>query len=102
MELWEILVPTISNEGVPYRTRFHKVWDKNVYSITGGLTIHTPAKGRWVSPTGELFAERMIPVRVACTREQILEILEMTMVYYDQLATMAYKVSEDVIIIDRK
>jgi hypothetical protein len=71
-----------------------------VYAITGGLTILSPAKGRWVCPAGNLFAERMIPVRVACTREQVTEILKMTMKYYDQKAVMGYKVSEDVIILN--
>ena len=96
--LWEILVPTISNDGKPYRTRFHKVWDRKVYEISGGLTILTPAKGRWISPEGTLFAERMIPVRIVASREQIDKIIDFTMKYYDQLAVMAYKVSEEVII----
>lgn len=100
MELWEVLVPTVSNDGKPFRTRFHKQWDAKVYAITGGLTILSPAKGRWVCPAGNLFAERMIPVRVACTREQVTEILKMTMKYYDQKAVMGYKVSEDVIILN--
>jgi hypothetical protein len=98
IELWEVLVPTVSNEGKPYRTRFHKVWDKKVYEITGGVTILPPAKGKWVSPDGELFAERMIPVRIACSRKQIKTILPMTAKYYDQLAVFAYKISEEVIV----
>lgn len=89
MELWEILVPTVSNEGVPFRTRYHKLWDKKVYEITNGLTILSPAKGRWVSPSGNLFAERMIPVRIACNREQITRILKTTMEFYNQEAVMA-------------
>ena len=97
--MWEIMVPTLKNDGVtPFRTKYHKIWDKKVYDITGGLTILTPAKGRWVSEDGTLFAERMIPVRIACTREQINKIIDVTMDYYDQLAIMAYKISEEVII----
>lgn len=102
MELWEVLVPTISNEGVPFRTRFHRIWDAKVYKITGGMTIHMPTKGRWVAPDGTLFAERMIPVRIACNREQIVEILKMTMEFYGQLAVMGFKVSEDVIILNKE
>lgn len=98
MEMWEILVPTITNEGKPIKTKFHKVWDMKVYSITNGLTILTPTKGKWVSPTGTLFSERMIPVRIACTAEQIIQIIDMTKVYYNQIAIMAYKISEQVII----
>jgi hypothetical protein len=91
-ELWEILVPTVSNEGKPYRTRYHRVWDAKVRAITNGLTICPPVKGQWVSD-GNLFRERMIPVKIACTREQIDVIINMTMKYYDQLAVMAYRVS---------
>lgn len=98
MELWEILVPTQSNDLKPFRTRYHKVWDKKVYEITGGLTIHMPTKGKWVSPSGTLFSERMIPVRIACTREQIEKIIQLTLKYYDQEAVMAYRISDEVII----
>jgi len=97
--LWEILVPTIHRvDGKPITTKYHRVWDKKVYEITKGITILTPAKGKWVCPEGGLFEERMIPVRIACTREEIETIIDMTIKYYDQLAVMAYKVSEEVII----
>ena len=97
-EMWEILVPTVHNNGKPIKTRFHRVWDKRVYQITGGLTILTPTKGKWVCPAGGLFEERMIPVRVACTRKEIDAIIDVTIKYYDQKAVLAYKVSDEVII----
>lgn len=97
-ELWEIFVPTIFNNGTPIRTKYHKAWDKKVYDVTGGLTILMPTKGKWVSPNGDLFHERMIPVRIACNHEQIMQIVKMTCEYYDQLAIMAYKISDEVII----
>jgi len=103
MELWEILVPTVRRVGgKPYRTRFHRVWDAKVRALTGGLTILRPAIGQWISPDGELFKERMIPVRIACSREQITTIIDFTLVYYDQLAVMAHKVSDEVILQHRK
>jgi hypothetical protein len=97
-EMWEILVPTIRNDGKPIRTRYHRVWDMKVNEITGGMTILTPTKGKWVCPEGNLFEERMIPVRIACTREQIDKIVDMTLEYYDQKAVLAYRVSEEVIL----
>lgn len=97
--MWEILVPTVRRVGgKPYTTRYHRVWDGMVREITGGLTILTPAKGQWVSPDGELFVERMIPVRIAATREQIGKVIDLTLSYYDQLAVLCYKVSDEVII----
>jgi hypothetical protein len=98
--MWEILVPTIHREtGRPIKTRFHKVWDKEIYGITKGLTITKPTIGKWVSDENELFEERMIPVRIACTRDEILEIMRITKKYYNQLAVICYKISEEVIML---
>jgi hypothetical protein len=95
--LWEILVPTVRNDGRPIRTRYHRVWDAKVRVISGGLTIMPVAKGQWVYKE-ELFEERMIPVRIIATEAEMEEIIEMTMEYYDQLAVLAYKVADKVIL----
>lgn len=124
--MWEILVPTEKRIKTPmprpedgwgddvvgaleywqrrnaYTTRYHRVWDEKVRAITGGLTILTPAKGQWISPDGELFVERMIPVRIVATRAQIEQIIEMTMGYYDQLAVLCFKIGDEVILRNRK
>lgn len=94
--LWEILVPTVRNDGRPIRTRFHRVWDAKVRDISGGLTIMNATKGQWVGQDDELFDERMIPVRIIANEEQINEIIKLTIEYYDQQAVLAYKVSDDV------
>lgn len=96
--MWEILVPTERPDGRPIKTRFHRVWDKRVYDMCGGLTILNATKGKWVCPKGELYAERMIPVRVVATRAQINKIIDFTLDYYEQLAVLAYKVSDEVIL----
>lgn len=109
--MWEILVPCEMRRGkahpgktetMPIKTRYHRVWDEKVRAITGGLTILPPAKGQWVSPSGELFAERMIPVRIVATWSEIQQIIDMTMDYYNQEAVLAYVVSNQVIIKHRK
>jgi hypothetical protein len=94
--MWTILVPTVSNDGKPYRTRYHRVWDTKVRAITNGLTIMPPTKGQWVCPEGRLYAERMIPVMFAATEAECEEIMKMTKGYYDQLAVMAWEVSTKV------
>tara|TARA_S200002703_G_scaffold149892_1_gene147844 strand:+ start:955 stop:1194 length:240 start_codon:yes stop_codon:yes gene_type:complete len=71
------------------------VWDEKVRSIAGGLTILKPAVGQWVSPDNELFKERMIPVRIMCTREEIKQIIDYTIKYYEQEAVLAYCVSQE-------
>ena len=100
VSMWEILVPTEKRlePGKYYTTRYHRVWDAKVRELTGGLTILTPSRGQWVSPDGTLYHERMIPVRIAATREQINQIIDMTLTYYDQLAVMCYKISDEVIV----
>lgn len=97
--LFEILVPTVRRiDGKGIRTRYHRVWDRKVEAISGGLTILTPVgKGIWVHE-GETIRERMIPVRVMCTRRQIDQIIDLTLEYYDQLAVMAYRVSDEIIL----
>ena len=95
--MWEILVPTKKNDGTPIRTRFHRVWDTKVRTISGGLTIMPVAKGQWLFKE-RLYEERMIPVRIIATREEIEAIIDYTMKYYDQEAVLAYKVAEDVIL----
>ena len=46
----------------------------------------------------KLFQERNIPVRIIATRSEMDAIIDMTMKYYDQLAVLAYKVSDEVIL----
>lgn len=94
--MWEILVPTIRNDGRPFRTRYHRVWDAKVREISGGLTVLTPTKGQWVSPDGKLFLERMIPVRIVASEAEIDDIIKMSMTYYEQEAILAYQISTKV------
>ncbi len=99
--MWEILVPTVrrSEPGKFYTTRYHRVWDGMVRDITGGLTVMAPARGQWINPTtGELFKERMIPVRIMATRDEIEKVIDLTLKYYDQVAVLCYKISDEVIL----
>lgn len=96
--LWEILVPTVRNNGKPFRLRYHRVWDDKVRAIANGLTVLTPVRGQWLCEQGNLFSERMIPVRIMCSQEQIKAIADMTAKYYEQLAVMYYLISDYVVI----
>jgi hypothetical protein len=97
-ELWEILVPASNNKEKEFTYEHHKAWDTFVKDLTGGVTIMKTAKGQWVSPTGELYIDRMIPCRIACTRHEIFQIIKFTMEHYSQEAIMAFKISDEVII----
>jgi hypothetical protein len=97
-EMWEILVPASGNNNKEFSYEHHKAWDAFVKEPTGGVTIMKTAKGRWVSPHGQLYADRMIPCRIICTKEQINKIVDFTLVHYDQEAVLAYKISLVVIL----
>ena len=92
--LWELLVPTIRSNGRPIHTRCHRVWDAHVKEISGGLTIMHPTIGYWVNE-GQTLKERMIPVRIICTKSQFVEILEMTRKFYEQQVITWYRLSSE-------
>ena len=90
--LWEILVPTAIDDH-PVKIQYHKIWDDKVRAISKGLTILKPAKGQWIDPSGKLYAEGMIPVRIACSEDDIEEIMKITADHYNQIEIMAYRIS---------
>lgn len=100
-ELFRILVPTVRNDGRPFRTRYHRVWDAKVRKISGGLTICTPVIGQWEDgdDDSKLYKERMIPVEIACTKSEFLKILTMSKTYYEQIKMYGFKLSSDAWII---
>lgn len=111
--LYQILIPTrYGDNNKPIGTAHHKEWDKYVQSITGGLTIFTPARGKWIND-GVEHPERIIPVMVMCKEEfsivpdtdireefkdksQINKIINFTIKHYRQKAVMFFLVTEQV------
>ena len=94
MMLYEILVPCQWNDGRPVRKRHHREWDSRIRRIAGGLTIMTPVKGQWVNTREihdvEVYEDRMIPVRIFCTQNQMDRIARLTIEHYEQEAVMYY------------
>lgn len=99
--LWEVLVPCVSNEGKPFKTRHHREWDKQVRKISGGLTIMKPVIGQWTYED-KLFKERVIPVRIACSDDDIVKIARKVLKHYDQIAVMYYRVSDHCVVMKRE
>ena len=91
-DLYEILVPCQWNDGEPVRTKHHREWDRRVRKIAGGLTILRPCKGQWVHEDN-LYEDRVIPVRIFCTQDQIEQIGRITIEHYEQEAVMFYQLS---------
>lgn len=100
IKMWEILVPA-SNKQLEFTYEHHKAWDEFVIRVSGGITIMRTAKGQWISPDNVRFKDRMIPVRIKCTRKQINRIITFTINHYQQEAVLAYKVSDEVILKNR-
>lgn len=99
-KMWEILVPA-SSKMQEFTYDHHKIWDEFVVQLAGGLTILKTAKGEWTSPDNVRFKDRMIPVRIKCSKKQIKKIIDFTIKHYNQEAVLAYKVSSDVLLINR-
>lgn len=94
LPLWEILVPyRMGRHNVP--TPYHREWDAKVMAVTGGLTILRTTKGAWRSPnSGKEFRELMIPVRIACSEDQVREIARITLEHYKQEAVFVCRISD--------
>ena len=96
--IWELLVPVSWNTGRDIPISHHRDWDAKVRDIADGLTILKAAKGQWISPDGDLYSEHMIPVRVACTEEEIKKIARFTLSHYNQEKVMFYRIADKVYI----
>lgn len=94
--IWEILVPSTDICGQTIPVSRHREWDHKVRVVTGGLTILPPVRGHWVAPNEEVIIERMIPVRIACTKKQVESIADMTAAFYEQQSVMYYCISNEV------
>ncbi len=94
MNTWRILVPTrIGKKRIKFS--HHKKFDEFVLRSVGGLTVYRGSKGYWTAATGEVFRERMIPVDITCSENQINIIADFIAVHYAQKAVYFYLVSEN-------
>jgi hypothetical protein len=82
--------------------KHHKEWDAFVKKLVGGVTILKISKGEWISPSGQLYAEKMIPCRIMCTEEQIDKIVDFTIIHYKQEAVAWYKITDEVFLRHKK
>lgn len=94
--LWEILVPTkYEDTGKPVSTRHHKSWDNYVMQFSSGMTILRPAKGTWLHQN-ERYDDRVIPVRIVCSKTDMKKIAKFSLKHYRQICIMYYRLSEEV------
>lgn len=99
-QMWEILVPTVGNDGTPFSIRHHREWDALVKKVSGGMTLVQPVRGTWIDPAdGAEYRERMIPVRLLATKEQIVDVCKETARHYDQLAVLASLIATETVMV---
>ena len=107
LDLWEILVPVASNEGVPFPEDHHEAFRRIVRSLPGnsGTTTRPAGDGDWQdNDTGKVYAEKMIPIRFRACRADAERMAEHARRFYDQIVVMAYRIASghDVIMATRK
>ena len=107
ISLYEILVPVempvLEKDGriisKRIKVKYHRIWDDYVRNLISGLTIMRPVKGQWIDKiTNRMYSEPMIPVRIACTPNDLVNIADFTAKHYNQKAVMYYKISDEVFI----
>ena len=96
LAMYQILVPCNFNDGKPVRTRHHREWDRQVSLVleNKGMTIHSPSKGRWYHD-GEVYKDRVIPVSLIATEDEMKKIAEITLKHYQQIAVLYFKISSE-------
>ncbi|MGA2875723.1 MAG: hypothetical protein ABSE82_09315 [Nitrososphaerales archaeon] len=95
-DLWEILVPEADNAKVPFSEEHHEAFRRILRGIRGndGTTCNATALGYWLDKkTGEVYTEKMIPVRFRACRADAERMSEHARKYYKQVAIMAYRVA---------
>lgn len=96
----EHIRPDNPSQSIEFSLDHHHEWDEYVREIAGGATIFRSAQGHWVDPTDWAhFSERMIPVQIACSEKQMLEIADFTKQHYEQRKVFFYEVSQKVFIV---
>ena len=107
LDLWEVLVPLASNDGVPFSEDHHEAFRRVVRGLPGnsGTTTRPAGDGDWQDgDTGKVYAEKMIPIRFRACKADAERIAEHARKFYGQIAVMAYKIASghDIIMATRK
>ena len=97
VEMWCVLVPLNNNDGEVFPIEKHHEWDKFIADNCGGLTLLPSLVGKF-GVDKDIIEDKVKPVMVACTRAQIIGVLDYTRRFYDQKGVLAYKISDDVLI----
>jgi hypothetical protein len=96
LDLWEILVPVASNEGIPFSEDHHESFRRILRGLPGnnGTTSRPAGDGDWEDKdTGKLYMEKIIPIRFRACRADAERIADYARKFYDQIVVMAYRIA---------
>ncbi len=106
---FEILIPVAPNKGEPttdemyakldfnkdgtiFNKAHHGTFIRKVLTVAGGYSWLPEIDGAWVNSHCEVVKEKMIPIRVACTDENIKEIASFAKQHYEQEAIFVLEI----------
>lgn len=93
-KLYEIQIPVAPNlpevficdKNGNFNQEYHDRFLAKVLTVANGYTALPIVEGAWINGSGKTFIEKMIPVRIFCTDENITEIASFAKRHYDQEA----------------
>lgn len=86
---FDVILKTCENNfdrGWIFTTKHHRIFYKFILNLSKGYSVLNELEGVWQNEKGTIYQEKMIPVRIACTDEQIKEIAEFAKAHYEQEA----------------
>lgn len=86
---FDVILKTCENNfdrGWLFTAKHHRIFYKFILNLSKGYSVLSELEGVWQNEKGTIYQEKMIPVRIACTDEQIKEIAEFAKTHYEQEA----------------
>lgn len=93
--MYEFLVPVVSNAGVPFKN--HETLYAYLRLKFGGVTVAPAVEGQWLSPTGRVYIEPMIPVQVIMPESEVVPVATLIKNMFEQEGVCVVRLGEAVI-----
>jgi hypothetical protein len=96
MQLWQILIPTMDNEGHVFLSKDYDDFANKIIKELGisGLTILPRGTGYWVGSGKQVQQEPMIPILIGCMEHEIQIATKLVAEQFKQNAVAYWKVSD--------
>lgn len=96
MQLWQILIPTMDNEGTPFTPKDYDDFANLVIKEVGvtGLTMLPRGTGYWVGSNKQVQHELTIPILIGCVEHEVQIATRLVAEQFKQKAVTYWKVSD--------